>query len=454
MNDSGMPEQTRSDIEELERFVSNNDGLLKLEQIIGRFNIFDALGIVQTEIRHSNFLAWLLDPNGSHNQGGLFLRAFLMDLLRNSSLEHRPAGLNPIVIDGGDLQGVEIRREWQKIDLLIICNNPRFVIAIENKIRAGENSGQLERYKRIVGEKFPGTPSQFVFLTPQGDDPSDGDWTPYDYESLHEVFSRTIEFHRQAIGNEVLIFVQHYLSILRSNLMDDPRIDRLCRQIYLKHGQAIKLINDRVGSSSAQALLALEKRLQDVKKWRIINRTSVSLLCQPSAWNLPPINQRKTFKRNEWLFVEININEAQRWAAAFVRACPTTDRALREKIIRRLIQDPQEFGVKPNTARIGTAWATLDRKILMRWNEETSLDQEKFVEEAMKHLDNRVDELARFHRPSTRSWNSGGRTIPLDHSNPSPCRIANGRARGCQRGGRTNPYQRGIVSRQAWPDRL
>ena len=36
-------------------------------------NIFQILSITRAEIRHSNFLAWLLDPNESHKLGGLFL---------------------------------------------------------------------------------------------------------------------------------------------------------------------------------------------------------------------------------------------------------------------------------------------------------------------------------------------------------------------------------------------
>ncbi len=51
-----------------------NDDLLTLESRIGRFNIFDALRIMDAEIRHSNFLAFILDPAESHGQGQLFLK--------------------------------------------------------------------------------------------------------------------------------------------------------------------------------------------------------------------------------------------------------------------------------------------------------------------------------------------------------------------------------------------
>ncbi|MCI0365648.1 MAG: PD-(D/E)XK nuclease family protein [Phycisphaerales bacterium] len=55
-----MSDPQLSAIEALEKFVVDNDDLLALEERIGRFNIFDSLGIARAEIRHSNFLAWLV----------------------------------------------------------------------------------------------------------------------------------------------------------------------------------------------------------------------------------------------------------------------------------------------------------------------------------------------------------------------------------------------------------
>src|SRR5438445_13715284 len=101
----------------LERFIVQNDDLLALESRIGRFNIFDALGIARAEIRHSNFLAFILDPTESHGQGQLFLKAILMDLLKATPEGLRP--LSPIELDGTELRGVEVKREWEHIDLII-----------------------------------------------------------------------------------------------------------------------------------------------------------------------------------------------------------------------------------------------------------------------------------------------------------------------------------------------
>ena len=43
----------------LEDFICDK-GLKELEKRFDKFNIFDCLRLTRTEIRHSNFLAWLL----------------------------------------------------------------------------------------------------------------------------------------------------------------------------------------------------------------------------------------------------------------------------------------------------------------------------------------------------------------------------------------------------------
>src|SRR5262249_37928594 len=153
-------------------------------------NIFDALRIVDREVKHSDFLAWLLDPNESHAQGGLFLRAILMDLFKKARENGFKPPVSPVELDGEELRGVEVRREWRNIDLLIRCHEPSFVIAIENKIKSGEHSDQLDRYREIVSTDFAGVAGMYVFLTVEGDEPSENaksDWVPYSYSDLHVV---------------------------------------------------------------------------------------------------------------------------------------------------------------------------------------------------------------------------------------------------------------------------
>src|SRR5438552_18477945 len=102
-------EENSDSLEALERFVVENDCLLQLESHIGRFNIFDALGITRVEFRHSNFLAFILDPAESHGQGQLFLKAVLMAMLKRSAPATSP--LSQIELVGTVLRGIDIKRD-------------------------------------------------------------------------------------------------------------------------------------------------------------------------------------------------------------------------------------------------------------------------------------------------------------------------------------------------------
>lgn len=391
----------------LERFVGENDELAALETRIGRFNIFDALGVVDVEIRHSNFLAWLLNPHESHNQGGLFLRAVLMDLLKQTPIALRPRGLSPITLDGGELRGLEIRREWRHIDLLIRCQDPPFVIAIENKIHAGEHGNQLTRYRETLSEAFPDTPAQFVFLTIEGDEPSDDDWTVYSYADLHDTLDRVVNANRTAIGDDVLAFLDHYLRILRSRLMEDPDIEQLCRTIYQNHRQAIDLIiENAVGNvgviDEIAEIVRADERFRLGKVW------SKRMAVQPRTWvdMLPPIGAKG---ESRWLRITIGVNAKKQRCVSQIHLGATTDSALRRAIAERLIESPDEFGLKPffkSAKNLGTRWATLDTTRITSIKDLTALsDRER--QAIRRHLDQRLDQLASVPdalRPIVEQW--------------------------------------------------
>lgn len=243
----------------LERFVAENEELLELERRLGRFNLFDALGIARAEIRHSNFLGWLLDPGESHGQGDVFLKAILMDVLRKAPRENRP--LSPVEIDGAELTDVDVRREWKHIDLLIHCRNPGFVIAIENKMHGFERAEKLGRYENAVAEAFPGVPTMFVFLNPDGDEAPDEDWFAYSYRDVHRVLRRVREAGAGSLGTDVGVILDHYLRLLETRLMDDPKIAELCRLIYKNHRQAIDLIVEHGGTHDVGIMSAIRQKI-------------------------------------------------------------------------------------------------------------------------------------------------------------------------------------------------
>jgi hypothetical protein len=326
----------------LEPFIVDSEDLLALESRIGRFNIFDALKIARAEIRHSNFLAFILDPAESHGQGQLFLKAVLMDLLKAAPPALRP--LSPIDLDGIDLRGVEVRREWAHIDLLITCQQPPFLVVIENKVDSQEHSDQLNRYEMEASHQYPGIRPLYVCLTPDADDPSKDNWVPYSYEDLHRVLTRVRTTYHGAIGDDVLVFLDHYLNLIGTRFMDDSEIDALCQRIYKNHRQALDLIFER-GKPASGVLAEAARVVLDDPRWHVLNQSAKYIGFVPKSWLewLPPLGDEKNEPRS-WIILRLYLQEKMLEFIVQVRSMK--DREKRNKIVQSLITWLPDRGFK------------------------------------------------------------------------------------------------------------
>ena len=132
------------------------------------FNLFRLLRIERNEVAtHSVVLADLLSPYGTHGQGYLFLRTFL------HYCAEKWAGMFPCL--HGDIESAVwfVDREkitaFGKLDLVISCPDLHFLLVIENKIDAGEQPNQLQRYAQWMDSQRVYFPKRvLLYLTPQG----------------------------------------------------------------------------------------------------------------------------------------------------------------------------------------------------------------------------------------------------------------------------------------------
>mgnify|MGYP001362130547 CR=1 FL=1 len=187
----------------LEAFVVNNPDLERLEALLAEFNIFEAVGAVRQELRHSDFLAFLLDPTGNHRLGDAFLKRLLKHVLAGVS----DTPVNAVEIDAADLDSAVVQREWQNIDILISDPVNRLVCAIENKIGSAEHSDQLHRYRETVYRHFPATRAIFIFLTPEGDLPKGDAYLALSYEDLAEIVDAVRRSHDSTLGDAVRVLL-------------------------------------------------------------------------------------------------------------------------------------------------------------------------------------------------------------------------------------------------------
>jgi hypothetical protein len=230
------------DRQALEAFVVDNAELEMLEGLLDQFNIFEAIGAVRQELRHSDFLAFLLDPRQNHRLSDVFVQRLLQRILIASG--ELFLSISPVHLDSWDLSRLTVRREWQNIDILLVDQLNRLVVLIENKIDSTEHSDQLNRYLRLVGTDYPAPEWQHlaIYLTPDGAAPSVSGYMPADYGLVAETVEAVAESRRPTLDSAVHNLLIHYARMLRRHIVADSEIADLCRRIYHRHQRALDLI--------------------------------------------------------------------------------------------------------------------------------------------------------------------------------------------------------------------
>lgn len=317
----------------LEAFICDKD-LKELEQMFGKFNIFDCLKLTRTEIRHSNFLAWLLDPNETHGLKDYFLKVFLKNILKSKKKEiteisgkelglKSSENLDEIIkrtysvpsifdIDYWDMTETEVSRESEYIDILLVDEKNKFVFVIENKIDSCQHSNQLARYRDYVDEQYPNTTYQklFIYLKPKKETVE----KPYiylSYQTVRDTIKELIDDKNDKISDEILVAIKHYNEILERDIMNsEDELKKICRQIYRKHKTAIDLITKNSSNYKSDVLNAMEKVVKSNVNLQEIHVENNGILCLPNN-----LNNIKPLKFGDWandLIVYIHfINFAQ-----------------------------------------------------------------------------------------------------------------------------------------------
>ena len=238
----------------------------KLELWLKIPNVFSILDASRTEIRHSNFLGWILDPKGTHGMGELFHRKFLRDIFSDDKI----TSYSQFDVDGFDLRGVEIRREWKHIDIIVV--HSEFVVVIENKIDSRDHSDQLKRYRHTVEEYFPEHNKVYVYLTPHKTDPNDTEsakvYVNYSYELLSDALERILQIYGESLNNKVINYLRDYLTILRRELMKSDELNELAVKVYKAHRDAFDFIFDNRPDPATELYSYFESKIQE-SKWVI-----------------------------------------------------------------------------------------------------------------------------------------------------------------------------------------
>lgn len=230
-----------SDEEAIENFLLDLECLQALDPWLEGLNIFEVLKITNTEIRHSNLLGWLLDPNESHGLNDLIIKDVVTKIILDNKDMYKNHGIKALDMLLLDYDSFSVRREWHSIDLLLISDKEKIVVCIENKVDSKEHSNQLNRYKTIAESHFEKYKKIFVYLTPFGDLSSDeGYWVSFSYENILEIIERNLV--KRNLVPEAEILIKNYISTIRRFIVKEDELISVCSTIYKNHKRALDLI--------------------------------------------------------------------------------------------------------------------------------------------------------------------------------------------------------------------
>jgi hypothetical protein len=265
----------------IDKFLADNPELEDLSAMLSTFNVFRALKIEQVEIRHSNVLAWLLDPEETHGLSDIVIRRLLSNILLFS--DKIISGITASNIELFDFADIEVRREWKNIDILVIDHINKFVCLIENKINSGESEGQLAKYKHIIEDEFTSYIIIPVFLTLSNQESSVSEFICYSYTQILAVLSKIIKQRQNQLSEPIRFFLNQYIETIRRLTMQDEELTELCKTIYRKHREAIDLIVQYGMVSPVEQ--AVNEVLKNDGDYEILYSGSSSVWFLPKSWS-------------------------------------------------------------------------------------------------------------------------------------------------------------------------
>ncbi len=236
------------------------------------FNIFSILKMESKEnATHSAFLGELLNPEGSHNLGTVFLKLFLETIdLDHIDLESARVKLEHYIGERDDSAKTGGRMD------IFIYDNVFNTVCIENKIDAPDQNVQIQRYCNYNSSR-----NKVYYLTKEGDEPgpkSRGDLNSgEDYQNISysvDIIQWLTYCLKEASTYPILReSINQYIILIKklTNQLTDTKMENEIQNLIIANYKATKILESNVRKVEldyAQKFLEeikfeLEKELKD-----------------------------------------------------------------------------------------------------------------------------------------------------------------------------------------------
>ena len=355
-----------------------------------KFNIFQALKLQNNEVKHSNFLGWLLTPFESHNLMDCFLKELLKIALQNDT------SLVDIILS--DLTDAKVTLEkmandGRRMDIFIESPRNKLVCVIENKVWSGEGCNQLEDYRDFIlnHDNYKDYKHKiFLFLTPYKYSLCE-DYKGYiriNYGDILKAINNLMKQYGCLLDDDVKIFIEHYKKMVERNIMGetDKEIIDLCRKIYRENKSAIDLIieNNDYKADVLNVMAEVIKERTDLQEITVENN---GILALPDN-----LNNLDKLKYGEWtndiiVYIHfINFAQGHKDACVEILVAPPKNIADKDKKAKLLAKIEEKTGLKFK----GKDWNYTKSFNILTYEDCLNYENEQ---EIKAHIERKMEEL-------------------------------------------------------------
>ncbi len=197
------------------------------------FNAFDVLRYADYEIRHSNVVAWLLQPSENHGVGSAFLDWFM------GRLDRPPRDY--------DLERVRVERELHYVDITVFLEGEwgSCVVAVENKVGGASQAAvdQIRGYVATLEEEGHSDVRGVLMSTSREGSVQERGISHVSWSDIRAEIER-LEKAGKFASEEVAAFVRQYVEAVGRFVAPRGSDEHFFRRLLGEHGALLERLRD------------------------------------------------------------------------------------------------------------------------------------------------------------------------------------------------------------------
>lgn len=377
-------------VTELSDLIMKSEDFAELSKQLDVYCPFEALSVARMEIKHSNFLADIIDPRRPHGFEDNCTHAFLETLL--SAADELPLLLQ---LHLAGLEEIEVMREWRNIDLLLRLpgKSPSkdLIFAVELKVEAKESEGQLSIYRAAVEKTWPKARHFFFFLTVQNDEASDSLWVNVGFSSLVKNLEAA---NSNSIGEpKARMMLESYTQMLRRRYLEDPTLENLAQKIWANHRSALEYIVEQKPNPAGELF-------KQIATGATLKQLGEELEENGHGLSVAEDSQTASYFRlavEQWDQID-GIKDADNWTkTGRILLCQVTIKESEAKaqivigrgnnsVRRAIFEALKDGGLVASNKKLSAVWSTVDSKQLLNPSQMKKFTKDGFEKEDVEKL--------------------------------------------------------------------